>query len=155
MKIVPTSIRVNKLDLKSLDALDSSLELMYFGWKGMTREADEFLATYGLSRAHHRILFTIARRDGVTVGELQANLGISKQAMHRPLKQLLDIGAVVVSRNPSRHRFKLLHLTELGRQIEKGASDRERSVMRAAFAQVGDGAQEAWLAVMAVAAENA
>ena len=155
MKIVPTSIRVNKLDLKSLDALDSSLELMYFGWKGMTREADEFLATYGLSRAHHRILFTIARHDGVTVGELQANLGISKQAMHRPLKQLLDIGAVEVSRNPSRHRFKLLHLTELGWQIEKGASDRERSVMRAAFARVGDGAQEAWLAVMAVAAENA
>lgn len=155
MKIVPASVRVNRLDLKSLDPLDSSLELMYYGQKGMTRQADEFLATYGLSRTHHRILFIIARRDGVAVGQLQASLGISKQAMHRPLKRLFDIEAVAVSRDPSKHRFKLLHLTDLGQRIEQDASDYEWSVMRVAFDRAGDGAQKAWLAVMAAAAENA
>ena len=155
MTVAPDNLRVNRLDLKQLEPLDDALELMFFGLKGMTREADAFLASHGLSRVHHRILFVIARRDGVTVGELLANLGVSKQAMHRPMKQLLDGGYVAVSRDPTRHRFKALHLTELGRTTEHEASARERAVMAAAFAEAGDGARPAWSAVMAAVSRHA
>ena len=149
------SLRVSRLDLKTLDPCDGALELMYFGLRGLTREADEKLARYGLSRAHHRILFVIARRDGVTVGELQANLGISAQAMHRPLKQLLDDALVAVSRNPARHRFKSLHLTTQGRRVEHEASESERRVMRDAFDRAGARGRAAWESVMNIVARSA
>jgi len=148
-------VGISRLHLKTLDALDDALELMYFGLKGMTRDADDYLGGLGLSRVHHRILFVIARRDGVTVGELLTSLGVSKQATHRPMRQLLDRGYVAVSRDPARHRYKSLHLTQAGRQVEQEASDRERAVMRAAFAQAGPAGREAWSAVMQIAARHA
>lgn len=149
------SPRVNRVDLKAIDPADSSLELMYFGLKGMTREADELLAAHGFGRAHHRILFVIARFDGVSVGVLRDNLGISAQALHRPLKQLQERGYVAVTRNPAEHRSKGLHLTESGRAIEHAASEAERRVMRGAFAQAGDAATKAWAEVMKAIAANA
>jgi DNA-binding MarR family transcriptional regulator len=149
------SPRVNRVDLKAIDSADSSLELMYFGLKGMTREADELLAAHGFGRAHHRILFVIARFDGVSVGVLRDNLGISSQALHRPLKQLQEGGYVAVTRNPTEHRTKGLHLTESGRAIEHAASEAERRVMRGAFDAAGDAAAKAWTEVMKAIAANA
>jgi DNA-binding MarR family transcriptional regulator len=149
------SPRVNRVDLKAIDPADSSLELMYFGLKGMTREADELLAAHGFGRAHHRILFVIARSDGISVGALRDNLGISAQALHRPLKQLQEGGFVAVTRNPEQHRSKGLHLTESGRAIEHAASEAERRVMRGAFAQAGDAAAKAWAEVMKAIATSA
>ena len=138
-----------------LDPLDGALELMYFGLRGMTRQADDLLARQGFSRSHHRIMFVIARRDGLTVGELRAALGVSAQAMHRPLKQLSDGGFIAVSRDPTRHRFKALHLTALGRDLEARASESERRVIRDAFAGAGGDAAAGWSTVMANIAENA
>ena len=152
---VLSSPRVNRLELKRLDDVDDALELMYFGLRGMTREADDLLAVHGLSRSHHRILFVIARRDGLSVGELQAALGVSAQAMHGPMKHLKDKAYVAVSRDPARHRAKFLHLTEQGRRMEAEASEAERKVMRDAFARASDAAAEKWSEVMAIVAQNA
>ena len=149
------SPRVSRLELKRLDEIDDALELMYFGLRGMTRDADDLLGVHGLSRSHHRILFVIARRDGLSVGELQAALGVSAQAMHGPMKQLRDKGFVAVSRDPSRHRIRSLHLTEQGRRVEAEASEAERKVIRDAFARAGDPAAGMWAKVMAIVAQNA
>lgn len=141
--------QVNTIDLKKLDPLDDALTLMYYGWLGMTRGADDYLATMGLGRVHHRILYAIARRDGITITDLLAILRISKQALHRPMKQLLDQALVATTRDPARHRYKILSLTEAGRAVEHEASSRERQVMAAAFEQVGPEGRKAWAAVMA------
>ena len=146
--------QVNDIDLKKLDPLDDALALMYFGWRGMTRAADEYLATVGLSRVHHRILYAVLRGEGITMSDLLAILQISKQALHRPMKQLLDEGYVDVKRDPARHRFKLLELTPAGRAIERTASGLERKIMARAFKKAGAGSQETWSAVMAEAASD-
>ena len=155
MKKPRKSIRVNRVDLKAIDPIDASLELMYFGLKGMTREADERLAEDGLGRAHHRILFIIARQDGISVGTLRDNLGISAQALHRPLKLLMELGFVAVSRNRDHHRIKSLHLTDMGRTIEHEASEAERRVMREAFARAGKAAAVHWAEVMKIISTHA
>jgi DNA-binding MarR family transcriptional regulator len=134
---------------------DDALALMYFGAKGMTRDADEYLATLGLARAHHRILFVIARRKRLTVGDLIATLGVTKQALHRPMKQLLDAGYVTWKRDAAERRSKLLRLTAKGRTIEDEASGRERAVMKRAFRKVGKEGRAAWITVMATVAEDA
>ena len=147
-RVVPTA-------MQRFDDLDEALVAMYYGWKGITREADDVLAQKGFGRAHYRMMFVIARRDGLSISELRATLGISAQAMQRPLKQLRARGLVAVSRDPNRHRFKALHLTEKGRGLEAAASDAERRVIRQAFEAAGDEAARGWRTVMLAIAEEA
>jgi len=144
--------RAGTIELGKIHPEDDALELMYFGSRGMTRRADEYLAALGLSRVHHRILYTIARGGGMTVSDLLAVLSVSKQALHRPMKQLVEQNYVAITRDPARHRFKILHLTARGKKVEEKASECERQVMKRAFAKVGESGKKAWKAVMAEAA---
>jgi DNA-binding MarR family transcriptional regulator len=146
--------KIGQFRFAKLDPLDEALELMFFGWKGSIRQADIYLASVGLSRVHHRILYAIARRDDLTVGELHEILSISKQALHRPMKQLLDQGFVQSERSQASHRHKILRLTAKGKRAEKAASDCERRIMGRAFAQVGKAGRENWSDVMAFVTDH-
>ncbi|OAF17605.1 MarR family winged helix-turn-helix transcriptional regulator [Bradyrhizobium neotropicale] len=145
---------LHRASLKKLHDLDAALELMYYGWRGMTLEADEYLAKLGLSRPHHRILYVVARRPDIAIGSLLEILGISKQALNRPLNLLLERKLLTSKRSPEQHRSKLLRLTDAGQRIEKNASDHERKVLRAAFDRVGEPGAAAWMAVMETIADN-
>jgi DNA-binding MarR family transcriptional regulator len=145
---------LHRASLDKLHDLDAALELMYYGWRGMTLEADDYLAKQGLSRPHHRILYVVARRPDIAIGALIDVLGISKQALNRPLNLLLERKLLTSRRAPEQHRSKLLRLTEVGRRVEQKASDHERKVMRDAFDRVGAPGAEAWMAVMKAIADN-
>jgi len=127
---------------------------MYYGWRGMTLTADGYLATLGLSRPHHRILYVVARQPDISIGALVDVLGISKQAVSRPLKALLERKFLTSQRSAAQHRTKLLRLTAEGQRIEQRASGYERKVMRAAFDKVGEPGAAAWMAVMGAIADD-
>ncbi|QIO98494.1 MarR family winged helix-turn-helix transcriptional regulator [Bradyrhizobium symbiodeficiens] len=145
---------LHRASLEKLHDLDAALELMYYGWRGMTLEADEYLAKQGLSRPHHRILYVVARRPDIAIGSLLDVLGISKQALSRPLNLLVERKLVTSKRSPAQHRSKLLRLTAAGQRIEQRASDHERNVMRQAFDRVGASGAAAWMAVMGAIADQ-
>src|SRR3954467_3635186 len=145
---------LHRASLTKLHDLDAALELMYYGWRGMTLSADQYLATLGLSRPHHRILYAVARQPDVSIGELIDILGISKQALNRPLSLLLERKMLTSKRSPEQHRSKLLRLTVAGQRIEQKASDHERKVMRAAFDRAGASGAAAWTTVMEAIADN-
>ena len=145
---------LHRASLDKLHDLDAALELMYYGWRGMTLEADEYLAKQGLSRPHHRILYVVARRPDIAIGSLLEVLGISKQALSRPLSLLLERKLLISQRSPEQHRSKLLRLTPEGQRIEQRASGYERKVLRAAFDRVGPPGAAAWMAVMAAIADS-
>lgn len=146
--------RAERPALPSLDPLDEAVELMFYAHRGVTRGADAYLARFGFAQAHHRILYILARQDGVSVTELVRALGISKQAVQRPLKQLSEIGFIAVGRDPARYRSKLLHLTKAGRDAEQGATQHKRDVLERAFNSEPD-IRRAWTEVMRRIAENA
>jgi len=145
---------LHRASLVKLNELDAALELMYYGWRGMTLEADDYLAKQGLSRSHHRILYVVARRPDIAIGALIEVLGISKQALNRPLNLLLERKLLTSQRAPEQHRSKLLRLTAAGQRIEQRASDHERKVMRRAFDRAGASGAAAWMAVMEAIADN-
>jgi len=145
---------LHRASLTKLHDLDAALELMYYGWRGMTLMADQYLATLGLSRPHHRILYVVARQPDISIGELIEVLGISKQALNRPLSLLLQRDLLTSRRSVEQHRSKLLRLTEAGKRIEQRASNYERKVLREAFDRVGPPGAVAWMAVMGVIADN-
>ena len=95
---------LHRASLAKLHDLDAALELMYYGWRGMTLEADAYLAKQGLSRPHHRILYVVARRPDIAIGSLIEILGISKQALNRPLNLLLERKLLTSKRSPEQHR---------------------------------------------------
>ena len=145
---------LHRASLAKLHELDAALELMYYGWRGMTLAADQYLATLGLSRAHHRILYVVARQPDISIGTLTETLGISKQALNRPLSQLLQRKLLAARRSPEQHRSKLLQVTAEGRRVEQRASNHERKIMREAFDRVGAPGAAGWMAVMEVIADN-
>ena len=131
-----------------------SLELLHFGFRGLTVEADRFLDARGLSRVHHRILYVIARADAISIGELASTLGVSNQALHRPLSHLFEQDLVQYRREPGRHRFKLLALSETGTTLEAEATELERRTLRDALANTDIEGQDAWRRVMRALAEQ-
>lgn len=151
----PKNSHVNDVDVKIIDPLDPAIELMYFGIKGLIRAADARMAQNGLGRAHHRILYVLARMDGLTVGQLGEQLGVSLQALHRTLKKLREGGYVAESRRADRHRYKSLHLTQIGRTLEEESTALERAVIRAAFEEAGPDTAAKWAQVMAIVAKHA
>src|ERR1044072_6646708 len=103
---------LHRASLTKLHDLDAALELMYYGWRGMTLAADQYLATLGLSRSHHRILDVVEREPGLLMGPLIEVLGISKHGVNRPLNLLLQRKLLTSTRSAEQHRSKLPRLTE-------------------------------------------
>ena len=147
--------RAANAGMRPLQPLDGALLLMHFAFRGLVVKADEFLVGQGLSRVHHRLLYAVARAEGISVGQLIDLLGVSKQALHRPLKFLQDEGYVRARRDPVQHRTKRLSLTELGREVEATASRHEREAMEEAMRAVSPQGQDAWREVMTALARMA
>ncbi len=74
--------------------LDDPPALLFFGFRAVTAEPDRILAERGLGRVHHRILYFVGRSPGIRVGALLTTLGVSRQALNRPLRALLRAGLV-------------------------------------------------------------
>ncbi|WP_334485937.1 hypothetical protein [Bradyrhizobium algeriense] len=87
--------------------MDDALELMYFGWRGMTLAADEYLGTLGLSRAHHRNPLrhcAPARHIGRLPRRDHRRL---QQALNRPLNLLLRRDLVISVQSSGHEAFTL------------------------------------------------
>ncbi|MDP3845587.1 MAG: MarR family winged helix-turn-helix transcriptional regulator [Pseudomonas sp.] len=146
--VIDKKINSASVRMKELDPLDFSLELLHFGFRGLTVDADRYLETFALSRVHHRILYIIARFDEINVGDLAATLGVSKQALHRPLTHLFERELVGYTRLPDRHRFKILALTPKGLEVEQQATNLERVAIRQALNTTTGEGQAAWHSIM-------
>ena len=146
---------VEKAGMRELHPLDGALLLMHFAFRGLVLHADRYLEKQRLSRVHHRILYVLARADGISVGRLLETLGVTKQALHRPMKYLQENGYVIAERDAVEHRVKLLRLTPRGARVERTASDHERAAMQAALGRMSASEQKAWREVMIALAKQA
>jgi len=112
------------------------------------------LARRGLARAHHRILYFIGRAGRISMSELLQILGISRQALHRPMKQLREQGLIAAAPDPADKRNLILSLTEEGRAFERALTEPQRQMFRQARTEAGAEALEGWRAVMEVLARG-
>ena len=115
-------------------------ELLFFAYRDFTGAADPVLEELGLGRAHHRVLYFVGARSGVTVTELLALLRITKQSLARVLGQLVDLGYIEHTRGTSDRRQKHLALTDTGRDLERRLFGRQRELLVAALSEAGGAA---------------
>ncbi len=128
---------------------DDAPALLFFAFRALTAEPDRILAERGLGRVHHRILYFVARQPGLRMGRLLATLGVSKQAMHGPLRELVRAGLVVANAAPGNRRAKELRLTPEGERLERRLTGAQRRRFARAFRGAGTAAEEGWRDIMA------
>lgn len=141
------------IDLKDVpDAraqeLREAMELMYFGYRAFTAGPDRILERRGLNRTHHRVLYFIGREEGQAVGQLLKTLAISKQALNKPLRQLLAMGLVSNEKSAKDGRVRELRLTSSGRKLEAQLTATQREHIFAALSDAGDIAEAHWRNIM-------
>lgn len=116
------------------------IELLYFGQSHVNRAADAMLAEIGLGRAHHRVLYFVARRPGLTVGALLRLLAITKQSLGRVLGELTARRLVDSRPGDEDRRQRLLTLTGEGAALEARLFEAMRARMGAGYANAGQSA---------------
>lgn len=128
--------------------LNRALEALHFAFRAVTAGPDAELTERGLSRVHHRILYFIAKTPDLRVSELRATLGVTKQAMNAPLRELTERGLVAETVDDADRRGKRLRLTARGRDLEERLSGEQRDLFARAFRKVGKDKEQAWFEVM-------
>ncbi len=131
------------------------MEAFFFGYQAFTAKADEMLARRGLSRVHQRILFFIARSPGMNMKELLAVLGVSKQALNIPLRQLMEMSLVQSDTAEDDKRKRLLNTTPEGAKLEQALRREQVKLLRRAFDETGEQAVNGWFAVNQALARQA
>ncbi|MDD1138181.1 MarR family transcriptional regulator [Pseudomonas sp. TNT2022 ID233] len=135
------------LDLKNCVSQQQAMEAFFFGYQAFTAKADEMLERRGLSRVHQRIVFFIARYPNLSVKELLALLGVSKQALNMPLRQLQEMHLVDSVASETDKRKRLLELTAEGAKLEQALRREQVKLLERVFAEAGETAVNGWLAV--------
>jgi DNA-binding MarR family transcriptional regulator len=123
-------------------------DMFFLAWRDFAGCADEVLRSHGLGRAHHRALHFIGRDPGLSVGDLLAVLGVTKQSLARVLAPLIAQALVRQSAGRSDRRQRLLSLTEAGAALERALFERQRERLIAAYREAGGPSVEGFRRVL-------
>ncbi len=145
---------LNNLDHHREQELNQALEALHFAFRAVIAKPDALLAERGLSRVHHRILYFIGRHPGLSVNELLVKLGVSKQSVNVPLRQLTKLALIEAQADPCDRRIKRLTLTHEGLSLEKELSGDQRQRFARACELVGREGEIAWHQIMKLLAED-
>ncbi len=87
-------------------SLRRTLELVFYVHMEMADRANRVLAKYQLGRPHHRVLYFVVQRPGITVNDLLSILRITNQALSRTINQLsrMDLIEQRPGQQDRRHR---------------------------------------------------
>ncbi|MEK1906422.1 MAG: MarR family transcriptional regulator [Pseudomonas sp.] len=134
-------------DLKKTSSQQAAMQAFFFGYQAFTAKPDEILAKRGLSRVHHRILFFIACYPGLSVSQLLSYLGVSKQALNIPLRQLLEMSLVESVAATDDKRKRALGLTSEGSKLEQLLRREQAKLLERVFNEADENAVAGWLAI--------
>ncbi len=93
------------------------IELFFFAYRDFIGDADRLLEAYGFGRAHHRVLYFVSRRPGLTIAELLDILRITKQSLNRVLRELVDKNFIESRTGALDRRRRQLYATSEGERL--------------------------------------
>jgi DNA-binding MarR family transcriptional regulator len=128
--------------------IEADIELLFYGYRAFTAQADALLAERQWSRVHHRVLYFIARNPGIAVNQLLSKLGVSKQALHGPMKALQSAALIETRSEGTDKRVKNLYLTTAGCELENELTSPQRELLQQLEAELGTEVTAAWRSMM-------
>lgn len=129
--------------------LRQDVEALYFGYRAFTSLPDRILADRGLGRAHHRILYFVLRRPKISMSDLLGLLKVTKQAIHRPVRDLEALGLLTLTPDEKDKRVRRLTASPAGAALEAELTGAQTQLLEAVFAEFDPTTQAHWRAVMA------
>ena len=105
----------------------SQLFLDFFRFNGRLLSAgDRLVADLGLTSARWQVMGAVAiAKTPLAVAHIARNMGLTRQAVQRVVKDLLAEGLVAYEENPHHRRAKLVVLTEQGKGVFDAAMQRQ------------------------------
>lgn len=146
-KYAPIAKYVNMTDLKNGTEQRQLMEDFFLGYQAFTAKPDEILARRGLSRVHHRILFFIASYPELSIKQLLGYLGVSKQALNTPLRQLIEMNLVQSEAAADDKRKRVLGFTAEGAKLEQALRREQARLLQRVFGEMSEEAVQGWLEV--------
>jgi len=125
-----------------------TLSLLMFVHLAVAGDGDRKLVSAGLNRTHHRILFLIGHKPGVTVGEISTLLRLTTQAIQPPLRTLIDKDFIEQQSSERDRRKRHLNLTARGVEFLTMLTSGQFSRMAEARRRAGDDSYEGFLRFM-------
>jgi DNA-binding MarR family transcriptional regulator len=114
------------------------IELFFFAYRDFVGDADRLLETYGFGRAHHRALYFVCRRPGLTIAELLEILRITKQSLNRVLRELVDKNFIEIRAGALDRRRRQLYATLEGERLALRLAEVQTRRFALALEQLGD-----------------
>ncbi len=141
------NIYVNNADILSESEPISNmpselLGLFFFAYRDFVCDADALLATKNLGRAHHRVLYFVNIKQGMSVATLLSILKITKQSLARVLKELIETGYIEQKTGKNDRRQRLLFATIKGQELFKTLSHMQTERIEAALAKQPKGTKK-------------
>lgn len=136
------------MDILSMQDIDQALQAFYFAHKAIIAKPDAILARHGLCRVHHRILYFVGRNPGLSVNDLLAILGVTKQSVNAPMRKLMQAGLIESAQDPSDKRIKRLSLSLAGKTLERELTEDQYDRLQKAFSAIGEAGKAAWFETM-------
>jgi DNA-binding MarR family transcriptional regulator len=120
------------------DPMYELIELFFFAYRDFVGDADRLLETYGFGRAHHRVLYFVSRRPGLTIAELLEILRITKQSLNRVLRELVEKNFVEIKAGALDRRRRQLYATADGERLALRLALVQTRRFATALEQLGD-----------------
>jgi DNA-binding MarR family transcriptional regulator len=114
------------------------IELFFFAYRDFVGDADRLLETFGFGRAHHRVLYFVTRRPGLTIAELLEILRITKQSLNRVLRELVDKNFIEIRAGALDRRRRQLYATLDGERLALRLAQVQTRRFALALDQLGD-----------------
>ena len=124
------------------------IELFFFAYRDFIGDADRLLEAYGFGRAHHRVLYFVCRRPGLTIAELLEILRITKQSLNRVLRELVEKNFVEIRAGAHDRRRRQLYGTPDGERLALRLAQVQTRRFAWALEQLGDWGAESALAFL-------
>jgi DNA-binding MarR family transcriptional regulator len=144
----PQSPRGGLQDSPAQSSVHETISLFYLGYRAGVAGPKKVLDKLEFGRPHHRVLYVVARQPGISITALIDLLEVSRQALHRPMRDLIAQGYLLQKPAPTNRRLALLTLTHKGAALESKLTELQYDAFAKAFATAGPEAEQHWKAVM-------
>jgi DNA-binding MarR family transcriptional regulator len=118
------------------------IELLFFAYRDFVGDADRLLESYDFGRAHHRVLYFVSRRPGLTIAELLEILRITKQSLNRVLRELIEKNFIEARAGALDRRQRELYATPDGERLALRLAEVQTRRFAVALNTLGPGGRE-------------
>ena len=117
--------------------LRRGLELHFFAHLNLAGDADRQMAEMSFGRTHHRILYFVKQKPGITVGEMLSVLRVSHQNIQRALSGMIRQGFIEQKTSMHDRRQRQLYATESGTVLFNQLTERQFQRISRAYRAAG------------------